>query len=245
MTSQDHRAAAQELTSLLNLDVAPLAITFGDEAPEGVDAFDEPMSEPTEDGRTGRVAASCVFWMKGVDRTFTTTAADHGNCSVGRMTHGFATLDEVAENADVAALFESGWVGMDDVPGIPVVSKRYSHVTYGPLAETPVDPDVVFLRLNPKQMMVLNDAVPDMAIEGKPQCRIIAMAKEQNTVAASIGCMLSRVRTEMGNHEMTCAIPGPALPDVIGKLRRAESADFSVAAYAARDMRRFQASNAS
>jgi uncharacterized protein (DUF169 family) len=243
--SQDHKAAAQELTSLLNLDVAPLAITFGDEAPEGVDAFDEPMSEPTEDGRSGRVAASCVFWMKGAERTFTTVAADHGNCSVGRMTHGFATLDEVAENSDVAALFDSGWVGMDDVPGIPVVSKRYSHVTYGPLAETPIDPDVVFLRLNPKQIMVLNDALPDMAIEGKPQCHIIAMAKEHNTVAASIGCMLSRVRTEMGNHEMTCAIPGRALAGVLEKLKRAEAIDDTVAAYAARDKRRFRVANTS
>ena len=241
----EHRAAAKELTSLLNLDVAPLAITFGDEAPEGVAAFDEPISEPTEDGRSGRVAASCVFWMKGAERTFTTVAADHGNCSVGRMTHGFATLDEVAGNSDVAALLESGWVGMDDVPGIPVVSKRYSHVTYGPLAETPVDPDVVFLRLNPKQMMVLNDAVPDMAIEGKPQCHIIAMAKEHNKVAASIGCMLSRVRTEMGNHEMTCAIPGRSLPDVLTKLKRAESIDDTVATYAARDKRRFRVSNSS
>jgi uncharacterized protein (DUF169 family) len=237
---QDYGAAATELNSLLNLDVPPLAITFSDDAPGGVPAFDEPMSEPTEDGRRGRVAASCVFWMKGTERTFSTVPEDHGNCSVGRMTHGFAGLEDVAGNSDVAALFESGWVSMEQVPKIPVVSRSHRHVTYGPLAETPVDPDIVFLRLTPKQLMVLNDALPEMALEGKPQCHIIAMAKEHNRVAASIGCMLSRVRTEMGSHEMTCAIPGTMLGEVLEKLRRAESIDDTVAAYAARDKRRFR-----
>jgi len=43
-----------------------------------------------------------VFWMKAADRTFGTVAEDHGNCSVGSVTHGFKTLDEVAGNSDVA-----------------------------------------------------------------------------------------------------------------------------------------------
>ena len=236
----DYKDAAAALTSLLNLDVAPLAITFGDGAPDGVPAFDEPMSEPADDGRAGRVSASCVFWMKGVERTFTTVPEDHGNCSVGRMTHGFASLQDVARNDDVGALLGAGWIGMDDVPRLPVVSTRHAHVTYGPLEDSPVDPDVVFLRLNPKQLMVLNDAVPEMAIEGKPQCHIVAMAKEHNKVAASIGCMLSRVRTEMASDEMSCAIPGPALGEVVDKLRSARSIDDSVAAYAAQDKRRFR-----
>ncbi len=106
------------------------------------------MPPPLPDGRTGRVPAGCVFWMKAADRTFSTVADDHGNCSVGSVTHGFKTLDEVAGNSDVAALLESGWVTMDVVPQIPVVPEKPGAVTYGPLAETPVDPDVVFLRLN-------------------------------------------------------------------------------------------------
>jgi uncharacterized protein (DUF169 family) len=236
----DYGTVASELKSLLNLDVPPLAITFSDDAPANVPTFDEPMSEPADDGRRGRVAASCVFWMKGTDRTFTTVPEDHGNCSVGRLTHGFAKLSDVAGNSDVATLFESGWVGMDDVPKIPVMSKSYGHVTYGPLSESPVDPDIVFLRLTPKQLMILNDAIPEMSLEGKPQCHIIAMAKEQGVVAASIGCMLSRVRTEMGSHEMTCAIPRSSLDDVVERLRRAESIDSAVGAYAARDKQRFR-----
>ena len=66
------------------------------------------MSEPTPDGRSGRVPASCVFWMEADRSTFATAPEDHGNCSVGRWVHGFATLDEIAGAADVGALFEVG-----------------------------------------------------------------------------------------------------------------------------------------
>jgi uncharacterized protein (DUF169 family) len=239
MTTTDWAALASDLTDALHLGAPPLAITFSDAQLEGVARFDEPMPEPLADGRTGRVPAGCVFWMKAADRTFGTVAADHGNCSVGSLTHGFKTLDEVAGNGDVAALLETGWVTMDVVPQIPVVSEKPGAVTYGPLADTPVDPDVVFLRLTARQMMVLSDALPGLRIEGKPQCHIVAVAKEQGEPAASVGCALSRVRTGMPPTEMTCAIPASQLADTVASIRRNSVADNAVAQYAAEDARRF------
>jgi uncharacterized protein (DUF169 family) len=241
MTSSDWSAAAGDLANLLHLNQPPLAITWA--SADAVDAagispFAEPMATPAADGRTGRVAAGCVFWMKGADRTFSTEAADHGNCSVGSVTHGFKGWGDVVGNDDVAALLDSGWVTMDDVPNIPVVSDGAERIAYGPLAESPVDPDVVLLRVNAKQMMVLHDAVPTMAMEGKPQCHIVAMAKS-GTMAASVGCMLSRVRTQMPSTEMTAAIPAAKVADVIDALRSTERADSAVAAYAADDAARF------
>src|SRR5207247_10718348 len=140
-------ALSQQLSDALGLAAAPIAITFGSSTPGGVAPFDAPMPEPTDDGRTGRVPAGCVFWMHATERTFSTVGEDHGNCSVGSLTHGFKTLEEVAGNGDVAALLESGWVTMDVLPQIPVVHEKPGAVTYGPLADTPIDPDVVFLRL--------------------------------------------------------------------------------------------------
>jgi uncharacterized protein (DUF169 family) len=112
-------------------------------------------------------------------------------------------------------------------------------VTYGPLAETPIDPDVVLIRLNAKQLMILSDALPGLRIEGKPQCHIIAIAKEQGEAAASVGCMLSRVRTGMPSEQMTCAIPGPQLAHVVEAVERNVVADAAVAQYAAQDATRF------
>ena len=230
---------AEMLTSLLGLSDPPLAITFSSEAPDGVVRFDAAMPEPTPDGRTGRVAAGCVFWVEARDKTFTTVAEDHGNCSVGSLTHGFKTLEEAAEGADVAALVESEWVTPDVFPHIPTVAKKPGFVTYGPLAETCSDPDVVFIRLNGKQAMMLHDAWPGLRVEGKPQCHIIPIAKEAGEVALSVGCMLSRVRTGMSNNEVTCAIPADKLGELLDCLKTANSADMKVAAYAAADANRF------
>ena len=237
--TQDWTDLAERLRAALALTAPPLAITFHTAAPEGVARFDLPMPDPLVDGRTGRVPAGCVFWIHAAEHTFTTAAEDHGNCSVGSLTHGFKTLDEVAGNGDVAALLETGWVTMDVVPQIPVVAERPGAVTYGPLRDTAFDPDVVFLRVNGKQLMVLSDAVPGIRIEGKPQCHIIAIAKEQGEVAASVGCALSRVRTGMPATEMTCAIPAARLPELLAAIERNAIADAAVARYAADDAVRF------
>lgn len=235
----DWSALARELSAALNPTAPPIGIAFTAETPDGVSAYDSPMPEPTPDGRTGRVPAGCVFWMKSTHDVFTTSAEDHGNCSVGSVTHGWKTWDDVAQNSDVAAILETGWVTPDMVPQIPVVTERPGAITYGPLADIPVDPDVVLLRLNAKSLMLLSDAIPGLRIEGKPQCHIVAVAQEQGEVAASVGCMLSRVRTGMPNTEVTCAIPGAKLTEVVERIRRTAEVDAKVARYAGQDVRRF------
>ena len=235
----DWKSLAADLTAALHPTAPPIAITFTLERPAGVAVFDRPMAEPSPDGRTGRVAAGCVFWMESVDSTFSTVAEDHGNCSVGSWTHGFKSLDEIAGNGDVGALLESGWVTMDMVPHIPTVTEKPGAVTYGPLADTPIDPDVVLVRLTAKSLMVLSDALPRLRVEGKPQCHIVAAAKEQNDVVASVGCALSRVRTGMPSTDHTCAIPAGRLAEVVDAVQRTAATDAVVARYAAEDAKRF------
>jgi uncharacterized protein (DUF169 family) len=241
MTLPDWRALAERLTSALHLAGAPVAISFSKDPPAQVPRFDDPLSAPTADGRTGRVSAGCVFWIRGATSTFATVAEDHGNCSVGRVTHGFATLDEVATNDDVATLLGSGWVTAREAAALPAVSGRPGAVTYGPLGQTPpgVRPDVVLLRVNGRQMMMLSDALPGLAIGGKPQCHIVAIAKEQRVAAASVGCALSRARTGMTPEEMTCALPAGELEQIVRAIERTAKTDSVVARYAANDARRF------
>ena len=74
------------------------------------------MPAPTPDGRTGRVAAGCVFWMHAPERTFSTAPADHANCSVGSYTHGLLSLEEAATHADIGALVE---VRLGDAGRVP------------------------------------------------------------------------------------------------------------------------------
>jgi len=238
----DWAGLAATLTGTLHLAVPPITITFADQVPARPPAFDEPMSDSTPDGRSGRVPAGCVFWIRAAERSFTTVPADHGNCSVGRYTHGLATLEEAAGHADVAALLEVGWVDAEAIAGVPAVSHKPAAIVYGPLTEATTTPDVVLLRVNGRQMMVLSDAMPGLRIEGKPQCHIVALAKEQNEVVASVGCALSRARTGMRPDEMTVAIPGGRLAAVVDAVVRTAAVDTIVAKYAADDARRFAVS---
>ena len=241
MTLTDWNALNGRLVSALHLSTSPVAIAFSNQPPKGVATFDAPMSAPASDGRRGRVPASCVFWVHGAAGSFTTRPEDHGNCSVGRVTHGLASLGDVAGNDDVTELLGSGWVEASDVEALPSVSGSPNAITYAPLSEVPesVDPDVVLLRVNGRQMMVLCDALPSLSIGGKPQCHIAAVAKEQKTAAASVGCALSRARTGMTPDEMTCALPAGELATIVEAVERAAAIDQGVARYAANDARRF------
>src|SRR3954470_2391909 len=228
-----------DLQELLGLAVPPVAIAFISHIPAGIERIQRTVAPRTADGRTGAVAASCVFWIEGTQGVFATEAEDHGNCSVGSLTHGFKTMQEIAGNADVAALCETGWVTPEAVAKIAVVRERPKSVVYGPLRDMPVEPSVILLRLNGKQQMLLHDAWPGLRFEGKPQCHIIPIAKESGEIAMSVGCMLSRVRTGMSNNEVTCAIPASRVFALIERMRAARVADNAVAAYAADDGKRF------
>lgn len=234
----------QDLRALLGLAVPPIAIAFVKEAPLDLPRPEGAYPAPTQDGRTGAVPAGCVFWMRAVERSFATVAEDHGNCSVGSFTHGFKTFAEAASGADVAALLAAEWVTAEAAGAIPAVTEKPGAVLYGPLAEGAFKPDVILLRLTGKQLMLVNDAWPELRFEGKPQCHIIPIAKERGQVAVSSGCMLSRVRTGMSNNEVTCALPAAKLAAVVARLTKAQDADLKVAAYAAGDAQRFQRASA-
>jgi uncharacterized protein (DUF169 family) len=228
-----------DLQELLGLAVPPVAIAFISHVPAGIERIQRTTPPRTADGRTGAVAASCVFWIEGTQGVFATEAEDHGNCSVGSLTHGFKTMEEIAQNADVAALCETGWVTPETVAKVAVVREKPTSIVYGPLRDMPVEPSVILLRLNGKQQMLLHDAWRGLRFEGKPQCHIIPIAKESGELAVSVGCMLSRVRTGMSNNEVTCAIPASRMSLLIERLRAARAADNAVAAYAAEDSKRF------
>jgi len=229
-----------ELSRLLNLAAKPIGIAFREEAETpGVEPVGLSRPAPTEDGRTGAVPASCVFWGLAESRTFSTVEADHCNCSVGLYTHGWRSLGEVAGKADVAALVGAGWVGPEDFPGIPQVKDKPASIVYGPLGSLPVAPDVIYVRLNAKQAMVLDDALGGVRFEGKPQCHVLAIAKDGGETAISVGCMLSRVRTGMPSGEMSCAIPTGKLAEVVAAVRRNAETERTVATYAAADAVRF------
>lgn len=236
----DWKSLCDRLTAVLKPFAAPVAISFlADDDPLPAPRRDIPTAPPNAHGRTGQVPAGCVFWIAGAREAFATTAQDHANCSVGSLTHGFLDLEEAATKDDVAAVLESGWVDTAAVGALPRVTQKPRAVVYGPLGESPARPDVVLLRINALALMTLKNALPELLIEGKPQCHIVAIANEQGTVAASVGCALSRSRTGMKAEEMTCAIPAARLDAVVTALESTAALDRQMAIYASHDAARF------
>jgi uncharacterized protein (DUF169 family) len=234
---------AARLTVALHLTAPPVALTFrsaespAHRAPAAEPAF--PLAPVNEHGRTGSAAAGCVFWIKGAEGAVTTHAVDHANCSVGSVTHGFRTREEVVANDDVHDLLASGWIDQSGFMSLPVVPTRTESVVYAPLASLTAAPDVVLIRTNARGLMTIKDAVPDLPVEGKPQCHVVAMAKEHGKVAASVGCALSRARTGMRVDETTCVFPAAGLPALVSDIESHAALDSSMARYAGEDARRF------
>jgi uncharacterized protein (DUF169 family) len=178
--------------------------------------------------------------MHATEAAFATVPADHGNCSVGRFTHGLAGAAEIIDKSDVAALLEVGWVTMDAFAEVAALSRQPAAISYGPLDQATTVPDVVLLRVSPRQMMEIADAIP-VEFSGKPQCQILPRAADKKVVAVSMGCALSRARTGMSDDELTCAVPGERIEELANALGSVVRADQAVAGYAAVDKERFQA----
>ena len=56
MAAQDWKLLAEQLDRELGLKHAPIAITFSEEAPQGVSVHEGEMPAPTPDGRSGKVS---------------------------------------------------------------------------------------------------------------------------------------------------------------------------------------------
>ena len=104
-------------------------------------------------------------------------------------------MADIATNGDVAALVAAEWVSPEDFSKVPSVKNRSNFIVYGPLRDMTLDPNVVFIRLNGKQLMMVHDAWPGARMEGKPQCHIIPIAKEDGEVA--VAC---RMHVEPSSH---------------------------------------------
>ncbi|MEM4320803.1 MAG: hypothetical protein QW475_03060, partial [Candidatus Nitrosocaldus sp.] len=103
-------AMYEEIGRLLKLENSPVAICLEEEQSSSRKRF------------MGYAPASCSFWRLGIDSAFYTLDSDH-NCSIGKVTHGFRSADEVKENDDVRLLTSIGWISMDEISKLPRLPK--------------------------------------------------------------------------------------------------------------------------
>jgi uncharacterized protein (DUF169 family) len=199
------------LTELLQLETPPVAISFVDTPPAGVAHVATP--EPAGCGYWRRAAAGQVFF---------TTADDHKRCPVGAHTH-FVPLT-ASEQEELMGLVKTmvglSYLKMEDVPKIARRSTPLQTAVYAPLPLAPIPPDVVLVRGNSRQLMLLAEASENAGVAGttpamgRPTCAVLPEAINASRTAVSFGCIGNRVYTGAGDADAYFAIPGEHLAAV-------------------------------
>ena len=116
------------------------------------------------------------------------------------------------------------YLKMEDVPQIPTRKTPLEVAVYAPLDAAPVPPDVVLVRGNTRQLMLLAEAAQSAGVAGagpamgRPTCAIVPEAINAARTSASFGCVGNRVYTGAGEAEAYFAIPGAQLPAVEERL---------------------------
>jgi len=216
------------LSDLLRLSSTPVAISFVDSAPDGV-----PHVSATE-------PAGCGYWRRAANgETFFTVADDHKRCPVGAHTHNVPM--SAAEQGELMGLVQTmvdlSYLKMEEVPNIPTRKTPLQVAVYSPLADATGTPDVVLVRGNARQLMLLAEAAQaagvsaDSATMGRPTCAVIPAAINAQRTAASFGCVGNRVYTGADENDAYFAIPGSQLEAVEAQLATIVNANNALEAF--------------
>ena len=227
----NYRKMADDLMHFLDLSLPPIAISFSDRIPAGVTSFD------------GVVPAGCVFWQLAATRTFVTTTKDHELCSIGVHTHQMAQPSP-SHQAELKQALEAmsglDYVREEEVAAIPVVQREVKHVIYGPLADFPLDPEVVLLFAHARQGLIPSEAAGRIDKDvppamGRPACAVVPQVLNQGYAAMSLGCCGARAYLDaLSDSVAMWAFPGGKLDQYCEQIAVLARANKTLTAFHAR-----------
>lgn len=179
---------AQRVERSLELTTPPVAVTFLDTIPTGVEA------------PSASVPAGCSFWELGAHMTVATNAEHHKYCSIGIYTHNLADAPSSQQHeleATLGAMQGLDYVRPSEVEALPVMTDRSKQVVYGPLHEATQRPAVVLLFARASQGLILSEALTRVDGEtpvamGRPACALIPQVFNTSRSASSLGCCGAR-----------------------------------------------------
>jgi uncharacterized protein (DUF169 family) len=208
------KRTAHRLQELLGLRTPPVAVSFRATAPDGVPRID--AAGPS----------SCTYWkMAAEGRSFYTEAAHHYNCPIGAYTHGVDLPPEARKQLEgvVSTMLTLGYLRSEEVADIPRRAGSFGVAVYAPLVQTEGVPDVVIVRGNARQVMLLAESaraagVGGAGTMGRPTCAALPEAVRTGRSVASLGCIGNRVYTELGDDELYSVMPGNQVGAVVAQL---------------------------
>ncbi len=192
-----------------------IALTFSGVMPEGLPPA--PGAQPS----------SCTFWrLASEGQAFYTESRDHFGCAVGAYVHGAELPDAQARELSglVSTMIGLSYIKSEEVAQLSRQTTPLRYAIYSPLDKSPVLPDVVLVRGNPRQLMLLTEAaraaglLANSPAMGRPACTMIPESIASGRVVLSLGCIGNRIYTGLKEQEGYIAIPGSTLEAVCSQL---------------------------
>ena len=224
----DYPKISQTLIGALNLLRPPIAIVFGADAAARLPRY------------SGRAPAGCAFWEKAIQGGFSTYRDDHENCAIGTFTHGMApsSAAHVAERAAALGVFEQlGYVRAEDIPQIATMNRPVDNVSYAPLAEVSVAPDVVLIFADSQQGLIVAEAAQQLdrgapPALGRPACAIVPQTVRSGRAALSLGCCGARAYLDVMRDDVALwALPGQRLEEYAARIAELAKANSVLARF--------------
>ena len=218
----------EQLQALLNLETAPVAVTFHDAKPDGVSRIEKAE------------ASGCTYWRRAAEgKIFYTEASDHYNCPIGCYTHNVELPDAQMKELEstLGLMGELGYISMEEVPGIPRRETPFNSAVYAPLADASDTPDVVIISGTPRQMMLLMEAATaagigtENGVMGRPTCAVIPAVIQGGRSVSSLGCIGNRVYTALSDDDFYFAFPGKHIDALVEKLETIMNANQALEEY--------------
>lgn len=208
--TESMRQLAAQLTEDLELTTPPVQITYLDAAPTGVAEHE------------GGVPSVCTFFAEGRTRAFYAGVRSHEDCEVGAFVLGIPPEGELGERlmTTVGMMQREGYLAPGEEGAIPRNSQAPKFVAYGPLGDLPMPPTNVLIFARPKSAMLAMEAAHGpVPMNGRPMCAIVPTLNQGAKVAVSIGCIGSRVFTQMPDDQMLLGVRGDHLAEFARSVR--------------------------
>jgi uncharacterized protein (DUF169 family) len=218
--SEHLKAIASQLTHDLDLAGAPIQISYLDHPPAGV--AKHPGGSPSV----------CTFFAEGRSHAFYVDIPGHEACEIGAFVLGIAPEGELGTRlmSTVGMMEKEGYLAAGEAMKIPRNSTPPKFVAYGPLGSLPMAPTNVLMFAKPRSAMLAMEAsTTAIPVNGRPMCAVVPTLNQGANVAVSVGCVGSRIYTQMGDDAMVVGVRGDYLDEFSRRLKTITHANSVVA----------------
>ncbi|MCI4320020.1 MAG: DUF169 domain-containing protein [Thermoplasmata archaeon] len=207
---------AEQLTRDLDLVHPPVQISYLEAPPKGVDMH------------PGGVPSVCTFFAEGATHPFYAGVKAHDACEIGAFVLGMKPEGELGGRlmGTIGTMQKEGYLKPGEEAWVPHNTEAPKFVAYGPLGTLDVPPTTVLLFAKARSaMLAIEAAGGNVPMNGRPMCSINPILNQGAPVAMSLGCIGSRIYTQMGDGELVVGIRGDHLDAFAASVRKIRHAN--------------------